>query len=181
MAFSRILVANRGEIAVRIIDACHSMGLEAVLVVSEADRDGLPARLADRAICIGPPHSSDSYLNAAAIVETAVAVQADAVHPGYGYLAESASFAELCEENGLVFVGPSPQVIRLMADKVLVVIGQVRSRTVPLHLGRDEFSQAFLDIHQLSPIACLVSVCRSILPVGVFGNTSMMSMCSGTM
>ena len=118
MAFSRILVANRGEIAVRIIDACHSMGLEAVLVVSEADRDGLPARLADRAICIGPPHSSDSYLNAAAIVATAVAVQADAVHPGYGYLAESASFAELCEENGLVFVGPSPQVMRLMADKV---------------------------------------------------------------
>ena len=113
-----MLVANRGEIAVRIIDACHALGMETIVTVSEADRDSLPARLADRAICIGPPHSSESYLNSKAIVGAALALGAEAVHPGYGYLAENASFAELCRENGLVFVGPSPEVIRLMADKV---------------------------------------------------------------
>ena len=118
MAFGRVLVANRGEIAVRIIDACHALGMETIVTVSEADRDSLPARLADRAICIGPPHSSESYLNSKAIVGAALALGAEAVHPGYGYLAENASFAELCRENGLVFVGPSPEVIRLMADKV---------------------------------------------------------------
>ena len=114
----RLLIANRGEIALRILRACHELGIESVLAYSEADTDSLPVRLADKRVCIGPAPASKSYLNMTAIVGTAVAYRADAIHPGYGFLAENASFARLCEKEGIVFVGPSSDVIERMGDKI---------------------------------------------------------------
>jgi len=115
--FKKILIANRGEIALRVICACKELGIPTVAVYSEADRLSLHVRFADEAICIGPPHSSDSYLNVASIISAAEITGADAIHPGYGFLAESAHFADVCETSGLTFIGPSPEVIRLMGDK----------------------------------------------------------------
>jgi len=118
VGLSRVLIANRGEIAVRIIRACRALGLETVLAVSEADRESLPARMADRVVCIGPASAQHSYLNVGAIVAAALGTGADAVHPGYGFLAESPELAEACAAYGLVFVGPRPEQIRLMGNKL---------------------------------------------------------------
>ena len=109
MNIRRIFIANRGEIAVRIIRTCRSLGVETVVAASEADLDGVPARLADRTICIGPPRSSDSYLNVEAIVDAAVRAKADAVHPGYGFLSENVRLARACRARGLVFIGPTEE------------------------------------------------------------------------
>jgi acetyl-CoA carboxylase biotin carboxylase subunit len=114
----RVLVANRGEVALRIIRACRELGLETVLVHSEADADSLPVRLADRAVCIGPARSTQSYLNAEFIVSAARIHAADAIHPGYGFLSENAAFARLCELEGIGFIGPRADVIGQMGDKV---------------------------------------------------------------
>jgi acetyl-CoA carboxylase biotin carboxylase subunit len=118
LTISRVLIGNRGEIAVRIIRACQGLGIETVLAVSEADRDSMPARLADRTICIGPASASESYLNYKAIVTAAQGTGADAVHPGYGFLAESPELAEACQAEGITFVGPSAEQIRLMGNKL---------------------------------------------------------------
>jgi acetyl-CoA carboxylase biotin carboxylase subunit len=115
--FQKILIANRGEIALRVICACKELGIPSVAVYSEADRYSLHVRFADEAVCIGPPRSSESYLNIASIISAAEVTGADAIHPGYGFLAESAHFAEVCETSGLKFIGPTPDVIRLMGDK----------------------------------------------------------------
>jgi acetyl-CoA carboxylase biotin carboxylase subunit len=115
--FEKILIANRGEIALRVICACKELGIPTVAVYSEADRYSLHVRFADEAVCIGPPRSSESYLNVASIISAAEITGADAVHPGYGFLAESAHFADVCETSGLTFIGPRPDVIRLMGDK----------------------------------------------------------------
>lgn len=116
--FSRVLIANRGEIALRIIRACHELGIEAVVVHSEADRDFAYVQLADDAICIGPPAPARSYLNIPAIISAAEVMDVDAVHPGYGFLAENAHFAEICNECGIAFIGPEPDSMRQLGDKV---------------------------------------------------------------
>src|SRR5258708_26123754 len=115
--FKKILIANRGEIALRVICACKELGIPSVAVYSEADRDSLPVRFADQSVCIGPPRSSDSYLNIPRIISTAEITDADAVHPGYGFLSENPNFAEVCETSRLTFIGPRPEIIRLMGEK----------------------------------------------------------------
>jgi len=114
----KVLVANRGEVALRILRACRELGIESVLAHSEADAKSLPARLADRAVCIGGAAATSSYLSTERIVGAAVAFGVDAIHPGYGFLAENPGLAELCREQEVTFIGPSPQVIRAMGDKI---------------------------------------------------------------
>ena len=116
--FKKVLIANRGEIALRIIRTCREMGVKTVAVYSTADRDSLHVRFADEAVCIGPPASSESYLYVPRIMAAAVITNADAIHPGYGSLAENAEFAEVCGEYGIKFIGPSPDQIRKMGDKI---------------------------------------------------------------
>jgi len=118
LTVSRVLIANRGEIALRIIRACEALDIETVLAVSEADRDSLPARIAGRTVCIGPARSGESYLNLNAIVAAALGTGSDAVHPGYGFLAESPELAETCAAQGITFVGPRPEQIREMGNKL---------------------------------------------------------------
>jgi acetyl-CoA carboxylase biotin carboxylase subunit len=113
----KVLIANRGEIAVRVIRACKEMGIETVAVYSEADREALHVQLADEAYCIGPTASKDSYLNVANIISTANKTNCDAIHPGYGFLAENADFADLCRECSIIFIGPSPEAISKMGTK----------------------------------------------------------------
>ena len=116
--FKKILIANRGEIALRIQRACKEMGIKAVMVYSEADREAKYVKLADEAICIGPAPSPQSYLNMPAIIAAAEVADAEAIHPGYGFLAENADFAERVEKSGFTFIGPGPEAIRTMGDKV---------------------------------------------------------------
>ena len=116
--FDKILIANRGEIALRVQRACRELGIKTVVVHSEADRDAKYVRLADESVCIGPPPSSQSYLNIPAIIAAAEVTDAQAIHPGYGFLSENADFAEKVERSGFVFIGPRPDTIRLMGDKV---------------------------------------------------------------
>lgn len=116
--FKKILIANRGEIALRIIRTCREMGIKTVAVYSTADRESLHVKFADEAVCIGKPAGSESYLNVPNIIAAAEITNADAIHPGYGFLAENAKFAEICGQNGIKFIGPTPEQIRLMGDKV---------------------------------------------------------------
>lgn len=116
--FDKILIANRGEIALRIIRTCKEMGIKTVAVYSTADKDSLHVRFADEAVCIGPPSSAESYLSIPKIMAAVEITNADAIHPGYGFLAENADFAELCEEYGIKFIGPTAKMIRKMGDKV---------------------------------------------------------------
>ena len=115
--FRKILIANRGEIAVRIIRACRELGIRCVTVYSTADRTSLHAQIADESVCIGPPATKDSYLNMNAIIQAALNVGADAIHPGFGFLSENAEFARLCEKNGITFIGPSYKAIEMLGDK----------------------------------------------------------------
>jgi len=115
--FKKILIANRGEIALRVIRACKEMGIKTVAVHSTADANSLHVRFADESVCIGPPKSSDSYLNVPSIISAAEITDSEAIHPGYGFLAENSSFAEICNSTGLRFIGPSPESIKQMGDK----------------------------------------------------------------
>ncbi len=117
--FTKVLIANRGEIAVRVIRACQEMGIYTVSVYSEADRDALHVRLADEAYCIGPTSSKESYLNFTNLMSLATLTEADAIHPGYGFLAENADFAELCAACNITFIGPSPEAISKMGAKAV--------------------------------------------------------------
>ena len=131
--FSKILIANRGEIAVRIIRACKEMGVATVAVYSEADKDALHVALADQACCIGGPEAADSYLNEGQIISTALLCGAQAIHPGYGFLSENAHFARLCRKNGLVFIGPDPESMERLSDKAVLkeLIGSTALQVIP--------------------------------------------------
>jgi acetyl-CoA carboxylase biotin carboxylase subunit len=134
--FSRILIANRGEIALRIIRACHELGIEAVAIYSEADKDAPYLRFADEAICIGPADCARSYLNIPHIISTAEITDVEAIHPGYGFLAENINFAEICEECGITFIGPPAAAMRLLGDKV-EARKLARKAHVPVVAGSD--------------------------------------------
>jgi acetyl-CoA carboxylase, biotin carboxylase subunit len=125
--FKQILIANRGEIALRVLRACRELGIETVVAYSEADRDSLPVRLADKRICIGPGPSSKSYLNIPNLISAALLTGCEAIHPGYGFLSENASFAEVCRDVGIVFIGPSPEAIVTMGDKVQARLAMERA------------------------------------------------------
>ena len=134
--FKKILIANRGEIALRVIRACRELGIKTVAVYSEADRYSLHVRFADEAVCIGPPPSKDSYLNIPRLVAAAEVTNADAIHPGYGFLAENANFAEICGSSGVTFIGPDPHAITRMGDKALAK-DTMRKAGVPVVPGSD--------------------------------------------
>jgi acetyl-CoA carboxylase, biotin carboxylase subunit len=134
--FSKILIANRGEIALRILRTCREMGIRVVVAHSTADAGSLPVRLADESICIGPPESAQSYLNIPQLIAAAEVTDAEAIHPGYGFLAENATFAEICRACSIRFIGPSPEVIRLLGDKVRAR-ELARKADVPLLPGSD--------------------------------------------
>ncbi|MFT9382087.1 biotin carboxylase N-terminal domain-containing protein, partial [Gluconobacter sp.] len=146
---SKVLIANRGEIALRIQRACREMGIKTVAVHSTADADAMHVRLADEAVCIGPPSARDSYLNVAAILSAAMITGADAIHPGYGFLSENAEFAETVEEHGLAFIGPTAEHIRTMGDKITAKT-TMRALGVPLVPGSDG---ALVDIQAAREVA----------------------------
>lgn len=135
--FRKVLIANRGEIAVRIIRACKELGIKTVAVYSEADKDCLHAKLADESVCIGPPPSKESYLNIPNLISAALLKGCDAIHPGYGFLAEDATFSEICSRYKIKFIGPMPHAIELMGDKVKA--RQLAKQVgVPVIPGRDQ-------------------------------------------
>src|SRR5579872_2682832 len=134
--FRKILIANRGEIALRVICACKELGIRTVAIYSEADRNSLHVRFADEAICIGPPRSAESYLNVPAVISAAEIADVDAIHPGYGLLSENANFAEVCRASNIKFIGPPPEVTRLMGEKEKARQAMKRAR-VPILPGSD--------------------------------------------
>ncbi|MEX2462002.1 MAG: acetyl-CoA carboxylase biotin carboxylase subunit [Paenibacillaceae bacterium] len=144
MKFHKVLIANRGEIAVRIIRACREMGIYTVAVYSEADRDSLHVKLANEAYCIGPTLSRDSYLNFTNIMSVATLTDTDAIHPGYGFLAENADFAEICGKCNITFIGPSPEAIRKMGDKS-VAKTTMQAANVPIIPGSDGLVEGMED------------------------------------
>jgi acetyl-CoA carboxylase, biotin carboxylase subunit len=141
MRFNRVLIANRGEVAVRVIRALHELDIEAVAVYSTVDRDSLHVRMADRAVCIGPAPATESYLRIPSIVAAAATTGCQAVHPGWGFLAESPAFAQACGENDLIFVGPSPEVMARMGDKASAR-EEMRAAGVPLAPGTSSVDAA---------------------------------------
>jgi len=134
--FKKILIANRGEIALRVIRTCREMGIKTVAIYSTADRENLHVRFADEAVCIGPPPSSESYLNIPKIMAAVEITNADAIHPGYGFLAENADFAEVCKQYGIKFIGPTPDQIRKMGDKITAKETMIKAG-VPVIPGSD--------------------------------------------
>ena len=134
--FKKVLIANRGEIAVRIIRACRELGIHTVTVYSTADKHALHAQIADESVCIGPPATKDSYLNAAALIEACKMTGAEAIHPGFGFLSENADFARLCEENNIVFIGPRPKSISMLGDKAAAKKA-MKAAGVPVIPGSD--------------------------------------------
>src|SRR3954471_16883677 len=141
MSVSRVFVANRGEIAVRIVRACHKLGLEAVVGASEPDMDGLAAEMADRVVCIGPASASDSYLRPEVIVQAALGSGCDAIHPGYGFLSERTELARLCEQHGVTFIGPSVAQLAAAGDK-LAARRAAEASGVPVSPGGEVTGQA---------------------------------------
>src|SRR6478752_5079208 len=145
----KVLIANRGEIALRILRACRDLEIPAVVAYSEADRDSLAVRLADEAVCIGPPQSSRSYNNIPAIISAARITGADAIHPGYGFLSENAYLADVCAQVGLTFIGPSSDAITRMGDKALART-LMKEAGLPLLPGTDE---PITNLHTVQQIA----------------------------
>lgn len=150
-SIARVLVANRGEIAVRVIRACRALGVESVVAVSQADRDSMAVKKADRAVCIGPAHPQESYLNIGAVVTAALGTGADAIHPGYGFLAEQPRLAKACQDNGIIFIGPRPEIIQQMGNKI-EARAIARKLGVPVVPG----SEKVLSLHEAQDAAAAV-------------------------
>ena len=147
--FEKILIANRGEIALRVLRACHDLGVQAIVAYSEADRDSLPVRLADEAVCIGPAPAAKSYNHIPSVISAALMTGCDAIHPGYGFLAENAYIAEICRDVNITFIGPDPGTIEMMADKSTA--RQVAKKAgVPVLPGTAQALPATVDIRELS-------------------------------
>lgn len=142
--FKKILIANRGEIALRVIRTCKEMGIRTVAVYSTADKDSLPVRFADEAVCIGPPSSKESYLNMANIIAAAEITNADAIHPGYGFLSENSKFSRICQEHGIKFIGPTPEMIDAMGDKASAK-ATMKAAGVPTIPGSDGLIDSLSD------------------------------------
>ncbi len=159
--FKKILIANRGEIALRILRACRELGVKVVAVHSTADADAKYVRLADESVCIGPPSSKDSYLNIPALLAAAECTGAQAIHPGYGFLAENADFAEHCEASGFVFIGPRSETIRLMGNKVSAkqAMTEARVPTVPGSPG--ELSDNLDELHRIADVIGLPVILKA--------------------
>ncbi len=147
--FKKILIANRGEIALRVIRTCKEMGIATVAVYSTADRDSLHVRFADEAVCIGPPASKDSYLKISNIIAAAEITNADAIHPGYGFLSENATFSKVCKENGIKFIGASPEMIDAMGDKSSAK-QTMKNAGVPCIPGSDGILESLEDAHKIA-------------------------------
>jgi acetyl-CoA carboxylase biotin carboxylase subunit len=145
--FKKVLIANRGEIAVRVIRACRELGIQTVAVYSQADQDCLHTRMADEAVCVGPPRTGESYTNVGNIISAALITGAEAIHPGYGFLAENSSFAEACEACGLVFIGPLPHAIEQMGDKA-AAIKLMKEHRVPIIPGSDGVIESEQDAYR---------------------------------
>src|SRR6478672_10348465 len=139
--FRKVLVANRGEIALRVLNACRELGIRTVAVYSEADRNSLHVRFADEAICIGPPRPADSYLHVPAVISAAEIANVDAIHPGYGLLSENANFAEVCRASNIKFIGPPPEVTRLMGEKEKARMAMKKAK-VPILPGSEGVIQS---------------------------------------
>ena len=147
--FNTILIANRGEIALRVIRACKELGVGTVAVYSEADRDCLHAQVADEAVCIGKAPSKDSYLNIPAILSVAESRHVDGIHPGYGFISENAKFVEMCRENNITFIGPSPEAIRKMGDKA-VARATMKNAGVPVVPGSEGVIENETDVRKIA-------------------------------
>ncbi len=147
--FNKILIANRGEVALRIIRTCKEMGIKTVAVYSTADKDSLHVRFADEAVCIGPPSASQSYLSIPRIIAAAEITDADAIHPGYGFLSENAEFAEICADSNIVFIGPTPEMISKMGDKITAK-ELMKQMDVPLVEGSEGKLHTFEDIRKIA-------------------------------
>ena len=147
--FKKVLIANRGEIALRIHRACKEMGINTVAVYSEADRDAMHVRLADESVCIGPNSATDSYLNIPAIISACEITDADAVHPGYGFLSENARFAEIVEAHGMAFIGPTAEHIRIMGDKITAK-DTVKAAGIPVVPGSDGGVESYEEAKQVA-------------------------------
>ena len=166
--FKKILIANRGEIALRIQRACREMGIQAVVVYSEADREAKYVKLAEEAVCIGPAASAQSYLHMPAIISAAEVTDAEAIHPGYGFLSENADFAERVEKSGFKFIGPSPESIRMMGDKVSAKQAMIKAGVPCVPVTRCKFGASpkvwVTRSSSRPPVAAVAGVCAWCTP-----------------
>ena len=167
---NRILVANRGEIAIRVMRACREMGITSIAIYSEADKDALFAKYADEAFFIGPAPAAESYLNIKRIIEVAKECRADAIHPGYGFLAEKPGFALACEQAGIKFIGPSSRVLEVMGNKV-AARSEMKKAGVPVVPGTDECITDFGEAKYIASEICYPVI---IKPAGGGGGIGMM-------
>ena len=183
--FQKVLIANRGEIAVRIIQACRDLGIISVAVYSEADREALHAQIADEAVCIGPARAADSYLNMDNIISAALASGCQAIHPGFGFLSENPDFAERITQAGLAFIGPTAATIRLMGDKSEAKRNAIAAG-VPVALGTDgplrDFDEAISEAERIGyPVmlkAARTSRTRTTAPLQRLSPTSVTAACT---
>jgi len=166
--FDKILIANRGEIALRVIRACREMGIKSVAVHSTADTDAMHVRMADESVCIGPPSGTQSYLSIPAIISACEITGAQAVHPGYGFLSENANFVQILEDHGITFIGPSSDHIRVMGDKITAK-DTMKALGVPCVPGSDGGVQSVEDANALVKSSAILSSSKPLLAAAAKG------------